>query len=220
MKRIAIATLALLIAGALAVPAQAQTSRGTNFGAIYLSAAPNEHVDYAQELALATPFDFYLVAEIDYADIGAAQQNDTNGLKAWEASFDVPAEITIIDETLAGPGPINIASGPQNYIIGTGGNLRLNTLPGPLVSLQALVLQELTETVVLRPGPSTPSSALNDDAPAWTEFNVVPEDQCEANNNPTPCLREFTDIGNLRVSTGVDTDEGSWGSMKAQFGSD
>jgi hypothetical protein len=82
------------------------------------------------------------------------------------------------------------------------------------------VLQELPETIVLRPGPSTPSTALDDDVPGWVEFNVVPEDQCEANNNPTPCFREFTDIGNLRLSTGVDTEKGSWGSMKAQFGSD
>ena len=115
MKRIAIATLALLIAGALAVPAQAQseTFGDIDFGSLYLSADPEQQVDFLQNIAPGGQFEFYLVTEIDFSAIGEPGQNATNGMSAWEARVTVPASMFVLNQvatpvsrSTSGPRPL------------------------------------------------------------------------------------------------------------------
>lgn len=218
MKRIAIATLALLIAGALAVPAQAQTtSFGTAFGSLYLSAATDQQVDYLQNITPGVQFEFYLVAEIDFSAIGEPGQNATNGIKAYEARVTVPASMFVLNQA-ADPAEVDIGTKAPpvfDYVVGTGQNVLASSTPRALVTFTGLFTAETGGTVLAEVGTvANPST----DNPNWVEWLAINE--CSTPTGPTGCIREFTDFGNLRLSTGVDTDQDSWGGMKAQFGSE
>jgi hypothetical protein len=218
MKRIAIATLALLIAGALAVPAQAQSQTfGQAFGSLYLSAAPDQQIDYLQEITPGVQFEFYVVTEIDFSALGEPDQNNTNGIKGWEARVTVPASMFVLNQAAD---PVSVDLGDKtapvfDYIVGTGQNVLASSTPRALVTFTGLFTAETGGTVLAEIGNVANPSADN---PSWVEWLGINE--CFTPTGPTGCIREFTDFGNLRLSTGVDTDQDSWGGMKAQFGSE
>jgi len=219
MKRIAIATLALLIAGALAVPAQAQsdTFGDVDFGSLYLSADPEQQVDFLQNIAPGGQFEFYLVTEIDFSAIGEPGQNATNGMSAWEARVTVPASMFVLNQVAT---PVSIDIGAKaapvfDYVVGTGQNVPADSTPRALVTFTGLFTSPTDGTQLAEVGIVANPSA---DTPTWVEWLAINE--CSTATGPTKCIRRFTDFGNLRLSTSVDTDEGSWGGMKAQFGSE
>jgi opacity protein-like surface antigen len=185
MKKLAIAALVLLAMSAIGSPAAAQ-SIGADCGDIFLSAANDSYVDKV-EVGTFTNFNWYLVVELDYADVGLPDQQAANGLKGWECSVDVPATITVLNRTLQPETSLNIGQ-DDNWIIGTGQNVRAINTPFAVVAYTALLLSA-QENLHLTLAGTTPSSFVPA-VPGWVEFN--PTGECTfADGSPKPCLRAF-----------------------------
>lgn len=186
-------------------------------GALYLSPYPDRYsgVIDGNLMTFGVPFKVYLVADIDFGDIGAAEQNASNGLSAWEASVQFPAGLTVLAIQRFPDTSINFGTAEQNtlnYLVGLG-----STVPagGPVVLLEFLVLALRyfpDEWIRLGPVTTTPSVV---DAPAWLE--AVPASGCVVNEQPTPCLYRFGEIRDVRISFGLPAEATSFGAMKARY---
>lgn len=215
MKRFAIAVLALIVVGFMAMPATAQvnTLNPNRLGDLYISAAQDSHVDYLQLIPISSPFNFYLVIDIDFGDIDQASQNLTNGVQAWEAQAALPPTLFILGATLAPATSINVGTQTGNtydFLVGTGS---LVSAGGPqvLVSFQALATSAFSGTATLAPvaAPSVPGEAV------WVEFS--PLNGCDINGLDEACQFRFANLGNLRLSTGIPDDVDSFGGLKSRF---
>jgi len=181
--------LGLISLAVFAAPLGAQVNLVDEpLGALYLSPYPDRYsgIIDGNLMTFGSPFTVYLVAEIDFADIGATEQNASNGLSAWEASVQFPAGLTVLAIQRYPDTSINFGTAEQNtlnYLVGLG-----STVPagGPvvLVEFQVLALRYFPdEQIRLGPVTTTPSVV---DAPAWLE--AVPASGCVVNEQPTPCL--------------------------------
>ena len=217
MKPIAIVALTLLIAAAVAAPAHAQIYQGGPLGALYATTNAASYVGELGNIPLATPFTFYLVIDIDFADIGAPEQNSSNGLLAWDGRVTAPAGLTIIGNTVSPASSVDIGtkSAPTyDYIVGTGQLVQVGA-PVPVVTFQALLLAPTTDNIIVRVG--RPALGSIPDAPAWGE--AVALNGCESSpGRATQCLFAFAETRNLVLNSGeIDNDETSFGSLKSRF---
>jgi len=220
MKRIAIAALALIAVSVMALPATAQVNLADErLGSLYVSGAEDRQVTTidGNVVAVNIPFDVFVVADIDFADIGAGDQNLTNGISAWEGAFTVPAPLLVISEVFFPAGALNFGSvsgSVREYIIGTGSTL---TVGGPTKLIQWSVLLsgapglEFDDTITVAPvaAPSTPGEVV------WVED--APLNGCEVNGNPAGCIFRFESLGDLRVTTAISGDDSSFGALKSRF---
>ena len=219
MKRIATAALSLLLMGALAGPAMAQSDVGDPFGDIYLSGAPNSYMPImdANQIQLFQSFEFYLVADIDFADIGDASQNFSNGITAWEGSFTAPSQLIITNAALTPSNAQDFGNSNTDFIVGVGINgIIADSTPLPLVTFNALVSAAIPapgfEMVIGEASiPTIPGT------PVWQEILNVNGCTNRVTGAAEKCLYPFATIGSLTISTDVATEDASWGTLKSGY---
>ena len=214
MKRFAIAVLAVFISAAVAMPAQAQDNQlyPDRFGSLFLSAVEGSYVDYIQNIA--ANFTFYLIADIDFADIGQPGQNVSNGISAWEAQITLPADpglFILSDDYTAAIDVGDKTGNVRNYIVGTGVNVQVGG-PTTLVTFNAIATTPLATSAATL-GPTVPASYAGE--VVWREFAAL--NGCTLNGADEKCVFRFESLGDLRLSSGVDNDADSFGSVKARF---
>ena len=117
------------------------------------------------------PFQWHVLADIDFDLIDAPERNLSDGLFAWEAAVTVPASIVVQQRQLH-PGSAYNFGGPDNYIVGTG--TCVATQPGPrvLVSYTGLLLDAAAHDLRIALQPADPSSfedAGTGPAPGWND---------------------------------------------------
>lgn len=214
MKRFAIAVLAVFIAAAVAMPAQAQDNQlfPEPFGDLYLSAVEGSYVDYIQEIS--GTFNFYLIADIDFADLGAEGQNLTNGIGAWEASVVLPADpaLFVLSEDYTAAIDVGDKAGNvREFIVGTGTAVSVGG-PTTLVTFNALSSSTSLNGIATIT-PTTPASYANE--VVWREFVAL--NGCTLNGSPEKCVFRFASRGDLRMSWTIDNDAESFGAVKSRF---
>jgi len=216
--RTPIPTLVLLLI--LVVPARAQEF-GPALGELYLSFEPDSRVLVMDHPAFEQ-FQFHVLAAIDWGDAGLAAHNGFNGIRGWEASVQVPAELTVVGREVRPASSIDIANGADNYVVGTGQLVDAWAAPVSLVVYTAfLASPDLTDLVVTL-GASSPTSfdvpGGPGAVPGWLEFHR--SGQCGENR----CLRSFAEssgrlVINCRSESEcrVATVRRSWGALKASY---
>lgn len=219
MKRIAIATVTLLVIAGMSGVAQAQV--GSALGSLYVSSEPDRYNGILQEApASPTQFSFYLVAEIDYADLDLAAQNASNGMQAWEAQVTIPASLLVANGlgTYFPATSLNIfsaASPPNyNYTVATTQNVLAEATPVALVTYNVILFVPtgpgFANAIEITVGQHN-SASEGLQVPSWGEIGPA-NAECGG-----PCIRPFAETGNLLISSVVDTETESWGGLKAQF---
>ena len=201
----ALAVLLLVLAGPDGVRAQLYPDGA--LGSLYLSEVPTGYDGVVPRPSFATPFQFYLVADIDFGDIGRPEQNFSNGMLAWDGRVVVPSEMTVIGFSLSPRTSVDIGakSNPVfDFIVGTGQRVPVGQ-PYPLVTIEAIILVPPVDDIFVRT--LSPALASVPNAAAWVEFSAL--NGCEASpGRPTPCLFPFAQLGDLRIpSGGMDTIE-------------
>jgi hypothetical protein len=218
MKRFAIAALSLFILGAAASSALAQTERSdvydTPLGSIYVSQFPDSYYPYYQLFPLFSPQNVYIVADIDFGQIGGASQNLTNGIRAWEGGLTVPPGITILSATVTQQA-INLGQGNADYIVGVGpAIITADSTPRPLVTL-SLFAQAAVPPFTMEITPA--STATFDGLSIWFEELSLNGCQNIQSGLPTPCFFLWETIGSMVLSTQIAVEEESWGGLKTRF---
>lgn len=214
MKRFAIAVLAVFIAAAVAMPAQAQDNQlyPDRVGSLYLSA---EEGSYVSSLTTGgANFTVYLVADIDFADVGDAGQNLSNGIGAWEAAVTLPDNPGLFLLTTIYTQAVDVGNkdtNVKNFIVGTGTTLSVGQ-PTTLVTFNLLETTPLGPTAMTL-GPATPASYAGE--VVWREAAAL--NGCDLNGADEKCIFRFAFLGSLSLNGGVDNDADSFGSMKARF---
>lgn len=184
--------LFLLLSITLTPTASAQSSSfGTPLGWLSVS-ADNTSYDPDIQAQPFVPFHVFLVADLDYGDIGRPELNSSTGIQAWEAGLDIPglgSDLIITGKVIRNGG---VELGDQtNNIIGLYSAILADQTPIDLVdytvlSLVAGGLQDVRLTL----GPSTPSS-FSPERPGMADN--IPVDECTnpVTGEPTSCLRAF-----------------------------
>ena len=219
MKRFAIAALSLLILGTMVTPVLAQFERSdfydTPMGSIYVSKEPNSYNPYWQLFPTFTQEFVYVVAEIDFADIGVGAQNVSNGIRAWEGGVTIPEGVNVLGNDWEGA--INLGTGAGDYIVGIGTPIiTAASTPTPLVTFSFLALaavetQEMMITASSSPSfPATPSSI-------WIEELTLNGCQNVQNQLPTQCFFVWEFTGSMWISSGITNETESWGGLKSRF---
>lgn len=204
--------LALGCACSMAMPALAL---GPPTGSLYLSFSPDSRVEDLQ-VAPFTLFHFYLVAELDYADLGHPEWNATDGIGAIEAGIVLPSSIMLGQATFA-PGNASawlfeLSDGVLNLVVPFGGTCLLaQDTPYAIAHFTGMLL-EPAEDLFLAVRESKPSSVTMEGgapAPGWVpcDYSLVYP------------FAEMTQLGTLAINrTQVPNDAASWGAVKALFG--
>lgn len=218
MKRFAIAALSLFILGATAGSALAQFDRSdvydTPMGSIYVSPFPDTYVEYFQNFPLFTQTNVYVVADIDFGDIGQASQNLSNGIKAWEGSVTVPPQVNL----LAAPyeGELSLGNSLNDFIIAVGlPIITASSTPRPLVTLQMFATTDTLPTFNMELGAA--SQTTFDNVSIWQEYLTLNGCQNVQTNLPFPCFFVWDFAGSMLISNEVAVEEESFGGLKASF---
>lgn len=215
--------LSLLALGVRDAPAQ--VSYGPDLGRLYLSFDPNAE-QTCQAVSTTNPdgdyFTVYVMADVDFADIGMAGRNSTDGLSAWEATvvFEDQPDLDVFRTNISypsAPGSVDLgeqqAIGGDAYhelIVGTGECLDVSQGPVVLAALEFVAAPTggIIEDVKIRLEPAQVSSftgAPNGDGPGWVEclpFDEVrfPFADWQGNDltlNPTTVDLEATSVAPL-----------------------
>lgn len=213
MNCFVIAFLTVIFTAAVAMPAQAQDNQlhPDRLGSLYLSAAEGSYVGH---LGLYPgDFTFYLIADIDFADIGEPGQNVWNGIGAWEALITLPPDpnLFILSDSYTYGIDIGDKTGNLwNYIVGTGVNLQIGG-PTTLVTFEAVATSFLFGQATV--SPSVPASYEGE--VVWREF--VAANGCSLNGAAEKCIFRFETLGDLELRWPKSDDAESFGSVKARF---
>jgi hypothetical protein len=141
---------------------------------------------------------------------------DLPDFNAYELSVGGIGDLGLIvrDEFLFGPAPLNVGSGPQNYIVGTGACVE-QAGPLALVEIVLLATDPVPSDSPICVGVSDPFT-LDDPLPAYnTCGNVVTAFGVATNGGqdyPDGCL-----ILNATGDAPVDNETSSFGEVKARF---
>lgn len=217
MKRIATVALALLVTGAIARPVMAQSDVGAPLGSLYLSASNNSYEPIMQNLVVSQIYTIYLVADIDFADIGRPEQNASNGMTAWEASITAPPSMFILSRDRTPPESLRIGADDNDFIVALGSTLAASTFPRPLVTISFLLGGPVPapgfEMVVApaRAAQTVPGEAV------WLEAQTANGCTNTLSGAPEACIFPFAFLGNLTVSTDISAEESSWGELKKGY---
>jgi hypothetical protein len=201
---------ALLAATALAAagsPAAAD-GQGTPLGKLYLSFSPDSPV-HAIEIDPMVPFSWYVVAEVDFTDIGDPDRNGTDGVLGWETCIEVPPEITITGREVLRPGFNGAdASCAENWIVVLEGCLWAEDTPQAVVRYQGRLDAEATNVEVSL-APASPSS-IEGEVPGWFVCLLTGQ---PTDVHPFASGWETPLVVNERVATGPST----WSAVKRRF---
>jgi hypothetical protein len=200
--------LLLILLTTLAPSALWAQSQGDPLGRLYLSFAPDAEVRNA-ELEAMQSFELYLIAELDFTDIGDPDRNEQDGIKGWETCITIPPEVTVTNMEILRPG-FNGAddSCDENWIMILDSCAFGEDMPVAFVRYEA-VLTTAARNVELSLGPASPSS-IDTNAPGW--FVCAPRGEPGDIRPFEPDWSELTVI-NERVAT----DAFSWSAVKSLF---
>lgn len=219
MKRFAIAALSLFILGATAGSALAQFDRtdvyDTPMGSIYISPFPDSYYPYFQSFPTFSAQNVYIVADIDFGDIGAASQNLLNGVRAWEGGVTAPPGVTILGADVEGA--INLGQGPTDYIVGVGTPIiTADSTPRPLVTLSFLALAPI-ETFNMQIVPSSSPAFAATPSSVWIEELTLNGCLNIQSALPTQCFFVWAFEGDMLISSDIAVEEESFGGLKSRF---
>lgn len=215
MKRVAIVALALLMMGATAAPALAQSNVGSPLGFVGVSGSNTSHVKHISVTA-SVPFNFYIWSKVDFGHIGQPAQNSSNGLKGWELSISIPSSLFLLGAAqLNPPAALNVGSFP-NFNVGTGSNLNASASTGvALATFQALATVPVTNIEITLGGAAV--SSIQPAKPLWLEWLTTNGCTNPVTSAPTNCLRYFANAGKLVINGPVANDETSVGTLKSNY---
>jgi hypothetical protein len=212
-------TLCLMLCATLAAAQNDDSRYGHPLGTISFSGMPDAYEPYIIAGSFE-PIDFYVIAQIDFADIGRAELNTQVGIYGWEAFATIPPEMIITSRMIVQPGAINLGS-HENWILGLGDECFAWEFPLALVHYTALFTQTPEPMdLVLDLGPSVPTSFPNAPGPGWLDSE--PSGECTfPSGAPTKCLRLFAHVRGMRINCVQDctvvTEPGSWGALKSRY---
>lgn len=217
MKRFVLAVLSLFALTATPGSALAQFERSdvydTPMGSIYVSTLPDAYQPHLYIGPSFVPFDIYIVADIDFGDIGAASQNLTNGIRAWEGGVTAPPELTLIGQDWEGA--FNLGQGAFDYIVGIGTPiLSAESTPRPLVTLSFLSLHGYSVPFEMHITPASVQSFPN--VSVWIEELTLNGCQNVVSHLPTQCFFVWAFMGPLIIQD-VAIEGDSFGGLKARF---
>lgn len=218
MKRIATVALSLLVLGAMASPVMAQSDVAEPLGSLYLSPINDQYQSTMQLVPLFAAQTMYLVADVDFGDIGAAEQNASNGIRAWEGSITVPASMIITNRTYTPTTALNFGLVPNDYIVGTGVLLAASSMPRPLLTIDFILSAAIPAPgfeMVLGPPLSSPQTVPGQ--AVWQEALTLNGCTNRVTNAPEKCFFPFAFLGSLTISTGVSNHESTWGGLKQVY---
>jgi hypothetical protein len=217
MKIIAMAAVSLFVLGAMATPSIAQSDVGEPLGTVYLSPSADSYVPVFQLIPKFALTTIYLVAEIDFTDIGAPDQNLSNGIRGYELSITLPPAFSITSVVTNPAGLLNVAS-PPDFLIGVGGVLTANNSPIRLLTISVFVTGDVPAPgFVMEIGPVQNAPQTVSGQAIWQEFLSVNGCTNRATGAPERCFFPWASTGNLRVSTEVATEASSWGELKKGY---
>ena len=216
-RTVLIVLVAIPVATATSVHAQSE-QYGLPLGRLCLSFSASEHVATADREPFEQ-FNFFLLARVDWADVGLDGHNGFNGMAAWEASVNAPAGLTVMGREILPATSINVGIGTDNYVVGTGSVYNVSRAHTTLVRFTAILMQDSPDDLVLTVGASTPSS-FEGTQPGWLEARSSGE--CPAPHRT--CKRAFAEwntrlVINCRdeAECKVSTVSTSWGAVKSAF---
>lgn len=139
-------------------------------GDIYLSTSPVSLQSTLEGIEPYESFDWYVMAEVDFADLGRPDANGVDGIAAWELSVNIPANLYVLERELLHDG-IDIGAGSENWIVGGYAPLNGSHVGAtPILHYRCMFLTQ-TQDVQVTLGPSSPSSTNQiglGGAPSWT----------------------------------------------------
>lgn len=196
--------LVLALFSILSSPALAQQNLAPDpLGDLYVSAIPDGYDPNIQS-DRGIPFNAYLVADIDFADLGDETQNLNNGLTAWEAGVTFPLDAIVLGANLDPSTSLNfgqIIGQTYEYIVGTGQRLEVGQ-PRELVEFTLLNIAEITDGPI-QLGPVTTPTV--EGSTAWVEF--LPLNGCQVGTQDQPCVFRFDSARGATINSTISPDE-------------
>lgn len=216
MRALQLALLvALLLANCCTLRAAAQSDVGPPLGTLYVSSLPDEYRMFSLPPPLFSPFDIYVGVNIDFADIGAPEQNAFNGIRAYEFGISSPAPLIIVGADWEGE--INLGQSNLDYIVGVG-------VPFVVASSTPRWLVHLVGLYVSYGGAGYMEVALA--STQTVPGKVVWQEEYRGNGcthrltgAPERCFFPFAELLSLCVTPGCfgATETSSWGTLKQDF---
>lgn len=218
VRQLLLLSFCLAAVGA-ASPALAQgesVNTGQGFGEFYISAAPDRYEPII-EVPLSVPTPIYVLANVDYAAIGRPDQNELNGISAWEAQVPLPATLFVVGLAYNPPSSLAVPApeGPvYNFSVGTGTPLPAENGLTVLVTITVLATAEISGFEIV-PGavdnPSVPGEAV------WVDAQPVGA-ECFTPSGPIGCIRPFEVLGGAIINPEPVSDESrSFGAIKSLY---
>ncbi len=222
MKRVAIVALVMLTVTLSAASVFAQGSTpGQTMGILSVSGNGTAYMPNITVVP-GTPFDLFILAELDYGDIGRPSLNASTGLRAWEAGLTIPSSFLIAQATIRNVA-LNLGTPPNtDFLVGLTTAIIANTTPIDLVQYSIVFFGGAAPTDLLLELGQASQSSFNPPAAGFNDNIDVGECINLATGGGTECLRPFAVVRPAVVNcvnnciTPVETP--SWGAIKANFG--
>lgn len=175
--------------------AEAQSSGfGEPLGHLYFSAEPTSY-DPNITAPSFVPFTVYLVADLDYADIGREELNSNSGIAAFEMDMQLPglgSDFLVLSARIRNVA-VNIGD-QTNVIVGINPPVLAAQTPIDLVEYTFLSVSPTVPTDArIEAGPASPSS-FSPATPGWAESADIGECTNPVSGAPTKCLRAFAEV--------------------------
>jgi hypothetical protein len=222
MKRLAIVAGVLALAGLAAGNAFGQAIYDTPLGDIYLSfsnTAPPFIGPVNRYLTVApfAGFHFYLMLYINFGDApyNDPSRNAGEGAQGWETAVVPFAGLIVQSRAIAPAGSLDVGSGDDNWIVGTGGQcITAASTPFALVDYNGLLLSAVVDQRVdlAAASPSSfddPPRTSTDGQPGWL--------LCPGNGHLVPTFPGWPTDWIMVNPTPPAVDETSWGTLKSTF---
>ena len=178
---------------AFSAPASHAVEFGQPLGQLYLSFDASERVE-SQRISAFRSFRVYLLAEVDYGQLGNSGQNFVNGISSWEARIQLPAELLVLERVTPGSCcevGCSKRGTPDNWFVSLCNEATAAFSPVVLVEYLCLLTDLQTEGLKIGIAPAQPSSFADlgprQPMPGWRER--LPSGFCGQQR----CLRPFMD---------------------------
>lgn len=208
----------ILLLAMLAFPSRSalgQTDIGDALGAIYVSRTTDEYepfviIDEIPPFSITT---FFVVADLDFDDVGAPEQNGLNGIQAWEGQIRFPFGLTLMSAEFVGT---NAGVSDSDFLVDVGLPVLLaNSTPRALATFTVVAHFEIQPNSKIELLPS--ENPLARGVLGWRE--ALDSNGCSSPETgaAVECFRPFAQVGNLTFVLQGATEEGSWTAVKEMF---
>lgn len=210
--------LLLFVMGSVAADgrdAAAQSDVGPPLGVLYVSLSPDSYEPILQHPQPFTPYDLYVVVDIDFAQIGAPSQNLSNGLLAYE--FGISSLGTAVLLSADYVGEINIGSGSRDWIVGVGiPVIPVSSTPRPLVKYSFGYFSTIVDFTPIEVEVVPASIQTVPGQPIWQES--LPLNGCtnRLTGEPVSCFFPFAELRGLLIYW-TPVESTNWGTLKQTF---